>query len=291
MARGTPPETPHQAELEAIIKTVHNLVEELNSFDEAKRQMISSGFFARNAWFKNRLGELAAGSEQLRRFIKDINPARIDEVKLTLSHARGMSKFFGLQFTQEPRRKLAGLEQEVFFGSGVYAIYYIGNSIPAYAPLANTETPIYIGKADPLTPFANTTQEQGMELWKRLREHAKTIRAAATTLNPADFEYRYGTIQSGMQYAVEEFLIRFFEPIWNEQMGICYGIGKHGDAADTRRNGRSPWDTMHPGRAWADATGHDQVPKETIEANIAAHFVQRPPFPNLPKLVSQLITV
>jgi hypothetical protein len=28
-------------------------------------------------------------------------------------------------------------------------------------------------------------------------------------------------------------------------------MSKHGDAAKTRANKRSPWDVVHPGRAWA----------------------------------------
>lgn len=34
-------------------------------------------------------------------------------------------------------------------------------------------------------------------------------------------------------------------------MKVCYGFGKHGDSAGTRKNERSPWDTIHPGRPWA----------------------------------------
>ena len=34
------------------------------------------------------------------------------------------------------------------YGSGVYALYYQGDH-PAYAAVSRTETPIYVGKADP----------------------------------------------------------------------------------------------------------------------------------------------
>ncbi|MCH7885481.1 MAG: Eco29kI family restriction endonuclease, partial [Planctomycetes bacterium] len=40
-----------------------------------------------------------------------------------------------------------------FPGAGVYALYYNGN-FPAYAPIKGTETPIYVGKADPRSDMA-----------------------------------------------------------------------------------------------------------------------------------------
>ena len=62
-------------------------------------------------------------------------------------------------------------------------------------------------------------------------------------------------------------------------MRICYGFGKHGDAAKTRANRRSPWDTLHPGRKWA-TTAHN-VPNDKsvnqILSEIAEHFVKFPP--------------
>ncbi|NEK66135.1 MAG: Eco29kI family restriction endonuclease, partial [Xanthomonas perforans] len=41
------------------------------------------------------------------------------------------------------------------YGSGVYAIYYHGDH-PAYAAVSGTETPIYVGKADPKSADART---------------------------------------------------------------------------------------------------------------------------------------
>jgi hypothetical protein len=79
-----------------------------------------------------------------------------------------------------------------------------------------------------------------------------------------------------MQGAVEDFMIRLFKPIWNKEIKICFGIGKHGDSASTRRNKRSPWDTMHPGRTWAEATDEDQMSRAEIEAKITTHFEAHP---------------
>ena len=54
-----------------------------------------------------------------------------------------------------------------------------------------------------------------------------------------------------MQNGAENYLIDLFKPIWNSEIGICYGFGKHGDDPGTRKNLRSPWDSLHPGRDWA----------------------------------------
>jgi hypothetical protein len=49
----------------------------------------------------------------------------------------------------------------------------------------------------------------------------------------------------------EKHLISMFWPLWNSETKACWGFSKHGDAAKTRANKRSPWDVAHPGRAWA----------------------------------------
>jgi hypothetical protein len=62
------------------------------------------------------------------------------------------------------------------------------------------------------------------------------------------------------------------------ETGICHGLGKHGDADETRGNKRSPWDTLHPGRTWAaNARNGDRFPEAVIRANLKAHFAAKPP--------------
>ncbi|CAB1129413.1 conserved protein of unknown function [Candidatus Hydrogenisulfobacillus filiaventi] len=178
-----------------------------------------------------------------------------------------------LLLVAQPRYALEGLP--AFYGAGVYALYYTG-AFPAYAPISGTDHPIYIGKADPVDPSAKLPEAQGTALYQRLREHAESIGMAATTLRLADFECRFLITQSGFQKAAEDSLIRFFRPIWNSETQICFGLGKHGDSAKTRRNKRSPWDTMHPGRPWATSIATDQKPPELIERQISEHFLSNP---------------
>ena len=64
-----------------------------------------------------------------------------------------------------------------------------------------------------------------------------------------------------------------FRPIWNKEMKILQGFGKHGDSVKTRANKRSPWDTLHAGRNWAGGEG--QTDKKTtvqIEQELRSHF-------------------
>jgi len=230
--------------------------------------------------------EIRGYSECLLELSDKISPARVEKVQITLGRSDSIARYFTFLFANRPRMKMSDLEKNTFYGSGVYAIYYSGNFEPAYDKIKNAETPIYVGKADPKDPYAESAYSQGMALHSRLKEHLKSLNAA--TLDIETFEYRYATIQSGMQASVEEYLIRLFLPIWNKEVKICFGLGKHGDSAKTRVNKRSPWDTMHPGREWAKDTLSDQVSRKSVEDKIRAHLIQNPPFKNKEELLSRL---
>ena len=112
---------------------------------------------------------------------------------------------------------------------------------------------------------------EGDRLSNRLNDHRKNIGKAAT-LQLEDFEYRALVVQTGWQTAAEDYLIHLFKPIWNNEVKICYGFGKHGDDPGTRANLRSPWDTLHPGRVWAhrDPNMKDARSAKRIVEDIAA---------------------
>ncbi len=156
-------------------------------------------------------------------------------------------------------------------------------------PISGTDTPIYVGKADPAMLDARTPVEQGERLYARLRtDHARSIRQAEEHARIAeaiqyikltDFECRYLVVRSAWQRTAEDYLIGRFKPIWNDEVGICYGFGKHGDKATTRANTRSPWDTLHPGRPWATSADNLANPlnAEQITERILNHFQQNRP--------------
>lgn len=219
--------------------------------------------------------DLAEIADTLAKVHFRLDPAKHEIIAVTLGRPDALSRFFVFNFIEQPHMEFSSISDLKFYGSGAYALYYKGKIIEPYLPLSQTETPIYVGKAIPAIPSAETAFAQGPAIWKRLKEHHKSIRAGG--LAPADFTYRYAVIQSGMESAVEDFMIRLFKPIWNKEVKVCYGIGKHGDAASTRRNRRSPRDTMHPGRSWAEATTQDQSSRSEIIKQISRHFSDNPP--------------
>jgi hypothetical protein len=77
----------------------------------------------------------------------------------------------------------------MFYGSGVYAIYFLGD-FPAYLAIRGTLCPIYVGKADPSNPKAKTPKEQSPRVCVRLQEHAKSSRIPGI-LEVLDFVSRY----------------------------------------------------------------------------------------------------
>ncbi len=177
----------------------------------------------------------------------------------------------------QDRQPLSQAVEQPFYGAGVYAIYYRGK-FPAYRPIRNLDHPIYVGKADPAEIHAATAMDQGTRLHVRLKDHERSI-SRAENLDLLDFECRYLVVRSAWIETAEDLLISWFHPVWNNETKVCYGFGKHGDSAETRKNERSPWDTLHPGRAWA--TSNLNTPNkrkaEEISRNIARHFATYPP--------------
>lgn len=222
---------------------------------------------------------------ELSRFHDEIDPIRQPAATFDPSDPAVVARFISIALVSQPR---SDLEQMVkFYGSGVYALYYNG-SFPLYDGLSKTETPIYVGQAAPEATSARTPREQGPRLARRLEEHKKSIRSAEN-LNVSDFEYRCLVVQSGWESAAENLLINLFRPIWNSEVNVLYGIGKHGDSATTRANKRSPWDTLHPGRLWAANTVENARDIGRIEDDVRAHFLKHPPFDELASILSYFI--
>jgi hypothetical protein len=177
-----------------------------------------------------------------------------------------IGRFVSLALVAQDRRSLASILP--FYGSGIYAIYYVGDA-EVYKPISGTETPAYVGKADPIGSPKNVV-DQGTKLFDRLKEHRRTI-TAVEGIEISDFEYRALAVQSGYQSSAEDHLKKLFAPIWNSETKILYGIGKHGDAATTRGNTKSPFDTLHPGRAWA-ASSPEIKTQSQIRGEVEQHF-------------------
>ena len=177
----------------------------------------------------------------------------------------------------QPRLPLAEMSETRFYGAGVYALYYHGD-FNCYRPISGRDHPIYVGKADPVDIHAARPEQQGERLSTRLRDHARSIRGTVN-LEIKDFDCRYLVVRSAWVETAEDHLIEHFKPVWNKEIKVCQGFGKHGDDPKTRANKRSPWDALHPGRKWATSEGN--IPSaqgvEDIKIAIRNHFNIYPP--------------
>ena len=142
-----------------------------------------------------------------------------------------------------------------FVGSGVYALYYTGD-FEVYAKVAdpNQKTctlPIYVGKAvPPGWRTARATGEVTPDLYRRLREHAKSIQQVSN-LRVDTFRCRFmilGRLESDLVVPVEAEMIRRYRPLWNT---VVDGFGNHDPGKGRYNQARSEWDILHPGRYWA----------------------------------------
>jgi len=217
--------------------------------------------------------------EALRVFVAELDPVKQPPCVLDPADPYVVGKVIATTLLDQPRIPLDTIGR--FYGSGVYAIYYVGD-FPAYTAAAATQTPLYVGKADPAKPGAGTSEAQGLRLWQRLAEHQKSLRNAKNLLIE-DFECRFLVVKSAWQNTAEIYLIDHFQPIWNKETGICFGFGKHGDSSKTRKNKRSPWDTLHPGRSWAltKNTVPNELSTKQITKKILAHYKAHPPKRNI----------
>jgi hypothetical protein len=220
--------------------------------------------------FDASIRELMAKMDML---LRDLDPVQQPHFIFDPGNPAVVGRFIALAMIAQPRTSLINVNR--FYGSGVYALYYTGD-FPPYSAIKNTETPIYVGKADPESDTAKRPIDQGEKLSGRLKDHLRNLKKATSTLNIEDFEYRSLVVQSGWQGAAEDYLIHMFKPIWNNETNICYGLGKHGDDPNTRANLRSPWDTLHPGRDWAhrDPSMKDARQSSQIVSDLETHFSQ-----------------
>jgi len=225
-------------------------------------------------------------NKQLSQVSENLDPILRPDSIFDPSAPNTAGRVVALTLVAQTRHPLSAIPD--FYGAGVYAIYYRG-SMSAYRALTNTDHPIYVGQAAPDDPAAKDAVGQGTKLSARLKEHARNIGKATTTLNIHDFDCRFLIVQSGFQTSAENYLINFFKPVWNSETKVCFGLGKHGDSSSTRANKRSPWDTLHPGRSWADATSTDQKPYDQIINQIKEHFEKNPPYKDIHEIFDKFM--
>lgn len=168
---------------------------------------------------------------------------------------------------------------EKFLGTGVYAIYYIGDNelYSEYAQLnrLSYNFPIYVGKAVPKgwrqSRISDSESNQSNELFNRLKEHNRSI-AAGNGLKVEDFMCRFVIFEdagSDMISTIEASLIKLNRPLWNMNLD---GFGNHDPGKGRYEQAKSDWDVIHSGRAWADKCNGIAKNKNDIVQNIKNHL-------------------
>jgi len=271
----TPPRSPVKQLIARLRKDISDLAEQARSAEISPqgRKKLNS--------------EIEHAANDLNDLITKLDPVKRPEAVFDPGNPRTISFFVALALSAQTRHPLG--EVQNFYGAGIYAIYYTGD-FGLYAPVKGTETPIYLGKSISGRENARMPIEQGSPLSRRLNEHRKNVMRATKTLKIEDFEYRALIVQSGWEAGAEDYLIRLFRPIWNKETKIIFGFGKHGDSASTRRNKRSPWDTLHEGRDWASTKEiADAKSPQQIEAELTNHFEKIPAYHTVDNLVAGFI--
>ncbi len=167
---------------------------------------------------------------------------------------------------------------ESFQGTGVYALYYIGNNslYGTYSGLNRLDyrNPIYVGKAVPegwrQSRISDAEDSNSRELYTRLREHSRSIKAPGD-LDAKDFMCRFVIFEkdgSDMIGSIEATLIKINVPLWNSAVD---GFGNHDPGSGRYEQAKSDWDVIHVGRPWAQKCKGVPTDKKVILGNIKTH--------------------
>jgi hypothetical protein len=165
-----------------------------------------------------------------------------------------------------------------FIGSGVYALYYLGDfelySILSELNRKGCTYPIYIGKAVPpgwLTGRIRSTATP--DLYQRLREHARNLQQVEN-LRSDDFQCRFvilSDVESDLVRPVEASLIRYHKPLWNM---VVDGFGNHDPGQGRYNQAKSEWDVLHPGRLWVERLTGVPLNRDKIIGKVQSHLAK-----------------
>jgi hypothetical protein len=168
---------------------------------------------------------------------------------------------------------------ETFTDVGVYALYYFGgfknyrriSTINKNAKTLDTFFPIYVGKAVPQgSRTARTKKSIKKSLFNRLDEHSKSIQSASN-LDIKDFKCRFAILRDNeidLIVPLESELIRRYAPLWNSCVS---GFGIHHPGSGRYKQKKSEWDTLHPGRYFADKLTGKELNLDTIKNKISEY--------------------
>lgn len=168
---------------------------------------------------------------------------------------------------------------EAFTGTGVYALYYIGQEgiYGEYGELnrLSYSYPIYVGKAVPKgwrqARISDSPTVKSRVLFSRIREHSRSI-LIGSGIEIENFTCRFMIFEgdaSDMIGSIEAALIKLHRPLWNTAVD---GFGNHTPGNGRFEQAKSDWDVIHPGRGWADKCKGLPRDIKTINAKISHHL-------------------
>ena len=176
-------------------------------------------------------------------------------------------------------RPVEPLPPKAFIGAGIYAIYYTG-LFPLYKEIAKRnagglfQQPIYVGKAVPAGARKGgfgLDAEPGQALYSRLCDHAKSV-SEAVNLETSSFYCRFLAVDDIWIPLAESLLIERFSPLWNR---VLDGFGNHDPGKGRYNQQKSPWDTLHPGRPWAEKLKQNNNDIKTIETLVKTYISEQ----------------
>lgn len=172
---------------------------------------------------------------------------------------------------------------ERFNGCGAYALYYFGDFDP-YRPLSERNdpdaeelrAPVYVGKAVPSGArkgLAELAIPDEPSLYRRLREHARTIERAEN-LELTHFRCRYLITAPVWIRLAENLMLSRYRPLWNSFLD---GFGNHDPGSGRYDQERSRWDTLHPGRPWAERLAEpDDYTADSLAEEVREYLTEGP---------------
>jgi len=107
-------------------------------------------------------------------------------------------------------------------------------------------------------------------LYKRLSEHADSVKTASN-LDIDDFFCRLLVVDDIWIPLAESVLIERFKPVWNR---VLDGFGSHDPGKGRYQGMMSQWDSLHPGRVWAERLQPCTNTAEQLVARIVKYLTE-----------------
>ncbi len=249
------------------IKKLLRILTELCSQEKPDSRQVNDGK-ADRATLKTLVKLLGGASQRLSELRETFDEIELPRFVFNLHDPNTLGEVIAYKLEQTEKQKIEGLRK--FYGSGVYAFYY-GGDLEYYRAIRGSNCPIYVGSAGPLSKAAETVRQQGTRLFDRIfNDHLKKSLRRSGNLRQEDFLCRFLVVQSGLEKAAEDFLIHRYRPVWNKEVGVCSGFGKHGDIA---RKELSVWDILHGQRVWTvGQSSRSGITREIAQERIQEHF-------------------